>query len=428
MADTIVNPAADLQKQLLPGTILDTCYTAGSNLSKVKSDVIGNNRFRQGFQSLQLGSAGLQFLIPNRSLLSEMMIHMEIPSIPENCYLPRGWGLILLSRCDMAIGGSQTLTVTRTDLFQALFRQCETEEKRNSIMHMMGDEVTGPLSVTDGPVHAVVPLGILFSSLRYLGRKVPYDSSLVNAPIRIALYLASSEELYMGLNAALAPRSLSRGYLQIRQLDFKENSDSLRQLLIEDPVLTYSYPFFYSQNFTSPPFQGSTDASALVNVNLTGFRRGNLQSIVFMIQPTSYNRRTDAAAMKNIFAFVRPTNITLIFNGQIVYEEAEDNDAWTIGHSLAAAEVPSLLVDPANVPTAPYVVTPIQSNFTEILLAQFNEVSFSNLIQSGASYENQVLTLTFTTPEGSDVEYRLYASYNYQATVLTSGQNAEFNF
>lgn len=424
----VPNESSDIQKSLLPGAVVDTAYTSGSNLTKAKSDLVGNNRFRQEFTSLGLGAAGIQFLIPNRSLLADSFIHMELNQIPEDCYLPRGWGLIAVNRIDMAVGGSQTLTLTREAIWQTIFRECETEEKRNAVMKMMGGEVTGPHLESEPRLHAIVPLTVFFSTIRYLGRHVPYDSSLVNAPIRIAIYLSPPEEIYMGANAALAPRALSRGYVQIRQLDFKQQDDSMRQLLISNPSVKYTYPFFYPQNFTSPPFRGSTEAASPCTVNLTGFRRGNLQSIVLQIQPTDFTSRTDPTAIKNVLTNYKPENIQLVFNGQIVFEEVKDNDAWALCHSLAAAEVPTLAVDPLNVLTAPYTEIPVKSNFTEILLSQFNEVSFSNLVQSGASYENQVLTVQFTTPDDANTEYRLYASYNYQASVVTQGQNASFVF
>jgi hypothetical protein len=238
--------------------------------------------------------------------------------------------------------------------------------------------------------------------------------------------LAQPTELYAGEGAASGPLALSNGFMQIRQMDFVNPAAKLGPRMAMDPGSYNPYPFFYSQPYVSQVFDGSVDPNNRVTLNLSGFRKGNLQSIVLLVQQEVDGNKVDPKAIKNPLNFEKISDIEVRFNGNVIYREDLDNDTWVIGQSISPAQVPSAYCNPTQIGEQPFVLTPSTSHFTEILLAQFNEVSFSHLIQAGASFDSQVLNIEFTTKTTN--KYKLYAAYNYLTTLVSAGGNAEFQF
>lgn len=411
---------SEIQKMLSPGVSIDVAYSSNTNTFKAKEDVLANTRYQEPFNSLQLGSAGIGFQIANKSLVGQAIIYMELPELADNIYLNRGWGYSVIDRLEWSIGGSMVLSQNGDSVFATAMTQCETSEKRDALLRNAGDEVTGP---NQGINRAVIHVPLPYSTIRYLGRKLPYDSSLVNQPLRVILYLKNREEIFSGSGYASAPSALTRGYFQLRQFNFKDQAQSLRNDMLADRELFYSYPFFYGQSYTSPPFVGSVDKSAPAVVNLVGFRSGNLQSIHLQLKEI----HTGSETIKNNNQYEQITNIELTWNGQVIIRADDNTEAvWCLESGLTDCSVPNS-VAPVSNEDAPYTTQPVKSFVHALVLSQFNPVSQDTLIQSGYNVGSQVLTVSFTTPKDAQA-YVLNCTYNYLATVLTKDANAEVTF
>lgn len=411
----------ELQKILHDSVTIDTVYANDTNILKAAGDVLANNRFVQQFNSLNLGSSGISLDIPNKSLCSQTICHMELPEITEdNIYLPRGWAYGMVGRIEWSLGGSMILSQTGETMFGCVMAQCETDHKRAEIVRLAGDEITGK---NQGVPRATIHLPLPYSSLRYLGKKLPFDSSLLNQPLRVILYLRTADQLFSGSNVSGRPSALSRGFFQVRQLDFKDAAQGMRNSMIADPNRFYAYPFFYSQSYVSPGFLGSTDSSQPCTVNLVGFRSGNLQSLTLCLQ----EQHTGAQNIKNLLQFEKLEDIDLTFNGQIIFSAPRNTEGvWCYESGLTDCSFANSIAPLTNL-NSPFTTYPVKSFLQTIVLSQFNSVTVDNLLQSGYNIGSQTLSLSFTTPKALQ-SYKLTVSYNYLCSALTKNSNCEIAF
>jgi hypothetical protein len=410
----------ELQKLLTPSMTVDVAYVTSSNTMRAKEDIVANTRFTKAFNSLNLGSDGVACDIPNKSLIGQMIVFMEFPELADNIFLPRGWGYSCIDRIESSIGGASPQIFNGESLLALAMLQCETNEKRDQLLRVAGDEVNGP---NQGKNVACIHIPLPYSTIRYLGRKLPYDSSLINSPIRVTLYFKQANQLFSGSNAENAPSAFTRGFFQLRQFDFKDQSQSLKMTMSRDSSLFYSYPYFYVQSYAVAPFVGSSDRSSPVVVNLLGFRAGNLQSITLQLKEVE----TGTTAIKNLNQYEMMSNIVLDWNGQTLVRSDDNTEMiWCLESGLTECAFNNSVVPTTNL-NAPFTSYPVKSFMPQLVLSQFNPVSQGNLLQSGYNVGSQTLVLSFTTPKDGAV-YRLNVSYNYLATVLTKESNAEITF
>ena len=410
----------ELQKMLTLSSTVDVCYVTSTNTTRAKEDVVCNTRFQSAFPSLELGVSGITFNIANKSLVGQGIVYMELPELADNIYLPRGWGYGIIDRLEWSIGGSSIFSQSGESMIATVMTQCETSEKRDSLLRLAGDEVTGP---GQGSNSAFIHIPLPYSTIRYLGRKLPYDSSLVNTNLRVILYLKQGSQIFSGSGVANAPTSLSRGFFQLRQFDFKDQSQSIKGEMIRDPSLYYSYPFFYGQSYPSPAFIGSVDRGAPCTINLVGFRAGNLQSITLQLKEIESGPET----IKNLNQYEHMTNLELSWNGNTIIRSDEGAEGiWCLESGLTDCSFPNSVVPTSNL-SAPFTSYPVKSHMPQLVLSQFNPVSQGNLLQSGYNVGSQTLVLSFNTPKNAQA-YRLFCTYNYLATALTKESNCEITF
>lgn len=402
-------------KELHPGEDVSTLYYSDRNVDKQREDVVFDNKFVQPFNSLNFGAQGLALVIPNDKFVSEVIVSMKFPG-GANLAVTPAVAYDAIQAVEWQVFGS---TVYRKEGVQHMLEtlnNCESNEKKDEIIQLAGG--AGGAIAADAWYHAHI--SVPWSNIRAIMRKKPIDSTLGTQPIRIVLYLRNNTDLYYATTGTpTIPTALVAGQFQIRQGQCMDRQHHLQLRTLEQGASGmemkqnyYSYPFSFYQSFISPAFTGAT--SSPVTVNLTGFRKGELRSIIFGLYKST-ELVSPATSARNIVKTSEPGNLELLFNGNQLYRAIADS--WKLLH-LEEDRIPNWMRTTVGSATRYY--------WLEMPMSQALPKASGDDYQSGIDLSNQTLQLNLTTPDTGT--YYVYAIYVYNSTLLFDGQNAEAVF
>jgi hypothetical protein len=244
---------------------------------------------------------------------------------------------------------------------------------------------------------------------------------LLVQPIVITVELfAPSAAVYVGTGGSLAnvPAQLAAGQMQVKQEMLTDSSDLLaRRVDMNENAYTFPLPYFQQQEVIVPCTAGTVTQS----VNLTGFRAGEVRSILLWLTGGTAARTANGQPVN----WSNLRNVVLTYNGEIFYRsDGESNQMWALTGDQKSASVASgfFTVSATPAQTAQVVY------WTEIPFAQINQaVERESNLMHGKPILNAVVNLQFDAPDGANT-YVLHAAYNYNASLLCSRGSAEYIF
>lgn len=309
-------------------------------------------------------------------------------------------------------------------MFSAAMAQCMDEEKRSELFRLAGQEQLGPAIAVVGAdvpkIRAYVPLIFPWS---LVCDKLPLDSSLLTNNIVITIKFKPSSSIYGGSDAR--PTAFTSAKITFRQGDLSNTNLSLRNTMMANPDLIYSYPFTHYQNFQSPPFAGAreSDGLAACQVNLQGFINSDLVGIMFYVVRQSDVNPTTSGNSPSPFNTDPITNVRLFYNGIPLY--MSDGELYklvnTIGHQSASYWQNSVIRAGS---VAPFNSDPVDSYLVFIDFSRLRAACFASHFPNCMRVSNQTLQLNFNTQFGPTVNYLCYATYMYNAIAeMRNGQS-----
>ena len=406
-----------VQQSIRPGEIVDTYYYGETNLDKQAYPCITNNRFIQTFTNLGAGSS--QFVISPNMGVSDIVIQLTFPAIADTALaLGTGWGYKLLNRVSVRYGSSAQYFFTGEQILLSNLYDAENGPKRDQILTLGGLQLNG---VAMSGAQALLYLKLPHNSIRASGKPLPFPSDLLVQPIVITVELfAPSAAVYVGTGGSLAnvPAQLAAGQMQVKQEMLTDSSDLLaRRVDMNENAYTFPLPYFQQQEVVVPCTAGSVTQS----VNLTGFRAGEVRSILLWLTGGTAARNANGQPIN----WSNLRNVVLTYNGEIFYRsDGESNQMWALTGDQKSASVQSgfFTVSATPAQTAQTVY------WTEIPFAQINQaVERESNLMHGKPILNAVVNLQFDAPDGTNT-YVLHAAYNYNASLLCSRGSAEYIF
>jgi hypothetical protein len=419
--DEILSRKAPLMSN--PGSVVaNNLYYDANSVAVVAAECVSNyGRYTQSLTTLQLGSAG-NITIPNASFLSGLYIYAEIGALPANTFLPRGWLLNSIANVSFILGSSNVSQVQVNGATHAsqMLLSCETAEKRNEVLRLAGDEAQGPQA--PGTINrAYMQLQLPWSRIGSMMKKLPFDTTLLSSPIIIQIQLKQPTDFYTGSGAASAPTQFQAYRAYANQIDLMDKELSLALPLMRDPSLMYSYPFTFIQSSVQT-FQGSANPSAPVNLILTGLVNADLVGIsLAVLRSDRASGGLGGTQPLSPFAYERVQNVLLQYNGLTLYDAPGQ-----MYRLYDQQDLPGSGVVPYSVISAggagPYVTTPADAYIIFIPFTRIRNTQFVDMFQNSFRIANNVLNLSFITPEA--VPYTLYATYFYNACfAMQQGQS-----
>lgn len=406
-----------VQQSIRPGEMCDTYYYGETNLDKQAYPAICNNRFVQTFTNLGAGSS--QFVISPNMGISDIVVQLTFPTITDTALaLGTGWGYKLLNRVSVRYGSSAQYFFSGEQILLSNLYDAENGPKRDQILTLGGLQLNGTAMTG---AQALIYLKLPHNSIRASGKPLPFPSDLLVQPIVITVELfAPSAAVYVGTGGSLAnvPAQLAAGQMQVKQEMLTDSSDLLaRRVDMNENAYTFPLPYFQQQEVVVPCTAGTVTQS----VNLTGFRAGEVRSILLWLSGGTAARTANGQPIN----WSNLRNVVLTYNGEIFYRsDGESNQLWALTGDQKSSSVASGFFTASATPAQ----TALTSHWTEISFAQVNQaVERESNLMHGKPILNAVVNLQFDVPNNVDT-FTLRAVYNYNASLLCSRGSAEYIF
>jgi hypothetical protein len=221
-----------------------------------------------------------------------------------------------------------------------------------------------------------------------------------------------------------APTELESAYFQVKQVHANDRGDLM--VATADRSKAYSFPTkcFYQNEIQVPIAANETD----INVQLTGFRNGQVRSIIFWVTDNAATNPTlGARFVRNFTDYILPRDVQLLYNGTVYYD-AKDTAAqfW----NLVSTETPSTLeATVLSLVTNDLVSTPASRSWVEVPFGQvYEQLSGSHMYVAGKTIQNAVVNLSFKLPANLASGGTLHAMYAYNCVIMCADGSAEYVF
>jgi len=401
-----------VQQSIRPGEMKDTYYAGETNTCKQAYPNVVNHRFVQDFTNL--GSGSSQFVISPNQGVSDIICSFTLPTQASTTglSLANGWGYNMINRVSVRYGSSAQFFWTGQQILLQNMIDSETNTKIDQLVSLGGNFATG---ASVNGAKAYVYLKLPHNSIRANGKPLPFSSDLLVQPIVITIELFSAAAAFVQFGASPATPSgvLASAQLQVKQEMMADSSDLLaRRVDMNREAYTFPLPYFCQQEVQVLCANGGAQS-----VNLTGFRAGEVRSILLWL---TLNSQTQGTVWYPI------TALTLTYNGEVF--SRFDNSSSQLWNLSADTKTPTLNTSVVAGGTggagtaSAYVTNWVECPFSQVSIP----VDRESLLIHGKPILNAVVNLQFSCPDGS--AYTLHAMYLYNASLLCSRGSAEYIF
>lgn len=411
-----------VQSSIRPGEMVDTYYYGETNLEKQAYPAVVNGRFVQQFT--QLGAGSSQFVISPNGGVSDIVMQFVTPASTGSNYtllaLSQGWGYALINRVSVRYGSSAQYFFSGAQVYAQNVLDAENNPKVDQITALGGSALQG---ASCGNAQAYVYLKLPHNSIRASGKPLPFPSDLLVQPIvvTVELFALNSIMTLQGGALSTAPVALASAQMQVKQEMLTDSSDQLARR-VDMNSHAYTLPLMYFAQQETQVQVTSSASSLTQNVNLTGFRAGEVKNIVLWL--TLASQSSPGSGSYQPLNWPLMNNILLTYNGEIFTRYDTGSSAlWnlTADEKLNASNI-------VIQTTGSVASTNVVSYFTSCPFAQVSiPTSAETTLIHGKPILNAVVQLQFDVPALS-TSYVLHAMYLYNSSLLCSRGSAEYIF
>ena len=450
----------------------DNAYQSPQNMRESVTRVVNSTCTKDSLQSRQFGSSTLVHLPQNR-LLSNVVLVARLPAnrvaggtafvpggMPMNCFLPTGWLFDLIEWVEYSYSTSTTLRVPGKHILINNMAECESGEKRKSMLELAGSQYDGVGAAntftaggTVNDIVGMVNIPLPHSNMNS-GKNIPFDASTVGTkPISIRIQFKQAIDFFthpavveadVRAHIALMGNSVKEAYVTTKTGYLADGpSDSIAGQVSRGGGAKYDYAFLYPGWYQSEEFTGIAETEGnRVSLQLNGILPGSLQSMDIFVARESFDGGATplTGSKRNGLTFEQLSNVEITYGGQCIYR-SDDN----LNQLLSIVEYPVTGAFDANyvrynAASAAVAIDPRKANWLHVQLSQFNE-QLMKLIQTGVSLNSNNVVITFNTPElnqlgvdqaagapATQPKMRLYANYNYQCSLRVADGDASILF
>ena len=423
-----------VQASIRPGEMKDLMYPGETTVCKQAYPSVVNTRFVQQFTNLGAGSS--QFIISPNGGVSDIILQMATPlqgaggTSYANAALPTGWGYALINRISVRYGSSAQYFWSGAQMYLQNVLDAETDTKAANLAQLGGQAAAGTGAASAGGCSgatAFVYLKLPHNSCRAAGKPLPFPSDLLVQPIVVTVELFSLQAIVVNQAAqsvlTTAPTALAAATLQAKQEMLTDSSDQLaRRVDMNSHAMTFPLPYFCQQET-----QVAIAAAGKQQVNLTGFRAGEVKQILLWFSPTTVgggpNAQTPGSGNYQPLLWTQITDVTLTYNGEVFNRFDSGSSAlWNVVEDQKSAGVTGLVAYNSGSAGSPaqIVQSYVKLDFAQVSVPSDRE----SVLIHGKPILNAVVQLSFTAPAAGV----LHAMYLYNASLLCSRGSAEYIF
>jgi hypothetical protein len=423
------------QSAINPGAIKDVYYYGETNTSKQAYPVIKNNRFKLQFANLGAGTS--QFTVSPNMGVSDILVRVKLPAAAgavsyTNASLEKGWGYSLIRTISVRYAGSSQYFWTGAQMLAQNLLDCENQSKADNLLVLGGGFAVG--SACAG-AEAYLYINLPHNSPRAEGKPLPFPTDLLTQPIVISIELNAISSIFGGSDATAPtglPSALDAAELQVNQEYMSDTADLLaRRVDMNTHAISVPLKYFAQQEVLNT-FNAGAPASQ--QVNLTGFRAGEVKDIMLWLEVQD-SANLSSGSQKNKWPAI--SDLTLTYNGEIFFTSTgNSHKLWNL---VEDKKIPGFNASDITYSADPAVDVGYLSTWT---LVKFSQVDVPrdrmyDLI-SGKPILNAVVNLQLTLPDevlgapggsvATNTKVILHAVYMYNASILCSRGTSEYIF
>ena len=368
-----------------------------------------------------LGGGTNVFTIPPGNGLKHVVIVLKYAAAAINGQLgaqalPRGWGYKALSLVSFRVGGSSQYFMTGQQLLNRALMQCRTQNQRDAILSLGGDEckVAADFDV-DRYAYIVVPIWCAPSAD---GLNVPLPADLLSQQVQVTAQIAPVTDFWTpaltggGAPAAVAlPSAFTEGYFQVEQLIMQDRGMSLsNKANLDKEMYTMPLVSFSQQELTFPLSASAADQQ----VTLSGFRSGECRKIVMWL-----TKNTDVANGSGLW--YAPTNATVLYAGEIFAQYNNGvGQLFNLLDSTAPALVSQSALSPPDAAGTAWSSSAQPSRWIEMPFGCPTGADYeAEVLCHGREVLNGVCNAIINTGDAANA-YTLHVQYIYNASITFS--------
>lgn len=423
------------QSAINPGAVKDIYYYGETNTSKQAFPVIKNNRFKLQFANLSQGTS--QFVISPNMGISDIVVRLTLPPVSgavtyTNASLNNGWGYSLVRTVSVRYAGSSQYFWTGSQMLAENLIECENDAKVDALFKLGGTFATG---AGCAGAEALLYINLPHNSPRAEGKPLPFPSDLLTQPIVVTIELNAISSIFGGSNSTAPtglPSQLSSAELQVNQEYMSDTADLLaRRVDMNTHAIAVPLKYFAQQEVLNT-FNAGTNGLG-IQVNLTGFRAGEVKDIMFWLEVQTANDNSFGSAQWNWYPIL---NSQLRYNGEVFFDATGQCSAlWNLVEDKKTAGFNTSEIDYTANPAS---VTDFKAKW---LLIKFSQVDVPRDrmydLVSGKPVLNAVINFSLDLPsvllDGNNAvlgntKVVLHAMYMYNASILLSRGTSEYIF
>ena len=410
-----------VQDMVRPGDVMDVYYYDADTSKKQAFPTTQNTKFVQQFANLTGGSS--VFTIPPNNGIQDIVLLFRTTPVSgvdaSGLALARGWGYGLIKQVSFRYGGSSQYFLTGDQILNLAFRKQISRPSVDDILTLGGNELLNQDLATAADAYVVLTLPHSVPSA--INKANPLPSDLLTQQIQITVELNPISSIYSVNGSGVAPTSLGSAEFQVQQVMLNNQSDALARR-VDMAENAYAFPCEFVQQIFRQPLQNTANPQP---VNLTGFRSGEVKSVVMWLSRTS-DVGTGATRIVNPFVWYPLRDVQMTYAGD-VYARYDGNSSqlWNLinGNKTPLADNGVL-----SYGGGAYTSTPGTSQWVELPFAQtFEGEGQHNTLIHGKPITNGIVNLLITTPS-AQADWVLNVSYIYNSTLLFSQGTCDYVF
>lgn len=390
-----------------PGMKFNDLYYSSANSSVSMVECSFKYPRVQTLTSKDFGSNSTIYF-DRQNFIGDVILHLRLPEVVNNQTLCRSWGIAAIDYISWQLGSSNSTAIQLqgSSLVQVLAAECKSAEKRYEALNLAGEEQLLP---GGGATDAYILIPLPFSS--YCDDTLPFDTNMLQNNISMTIQFKQDPRCIYG-GSATPVNSFSVAEVLYRQGVLSDKSKSLSNALIMNPDLKYNVPFIHKQSYQSPPFTGVIDGSGLCEVQLNQFANADLTCITVGVLLNSDLYPTGNNSPRP-FNYDPISNVQLRWGGELIANFPSKIYRLT---NMLAKHQDSAAIPISNIGAG--AVSPFTSQSKNAYMVVFDFSLMRSVCTQSHFYNterltNQTLSLTFNTSTSG--QYRLYATYFYNA-------------
>jgi hypothetical protein len=212
----------------------------------------------------------------------------------------------------------------------------------------------------------------------------------------VELYALNQILINQGAAPSTGPAALASAQLQVKQEMLTDSSDLLARR-VDMNSSAYTFPLMYfCQQETQVPVT-STAGNDLVSVNLTGFRAGEVKSIVLWLTPnTGAGENTPGSGGFAPLQWSQINNVTLTYNGEIFSRfDVGSAQLWNLSCAEKSSAYSNTVQTVGSVASTTPVSYWVECPFSQVCVPYDKEAKLVH----GKPILNAVVNLQFQCPK-----------------------------